>query len=128
VNVCLETIFFRKGKEITTIATSTSEENGGHISELLKCINETISLECMKGVDKMLRTVSTADTLQVSESVQIVKKKKVDSKDELKNFQNLENTSLIDNIHRFAQNHVVKIKLWDDFLSPRESRTFFGSK
>ncbi|XP_011505162.1 PREDICTED: uncharacterized protein LOC105367982 [Ceratosolen solmsi marchali] len=111
----------------TKAAASTSEENSVQILKFLKCNNETISVKCIKGIDNFLRTVSTVDKLQITDSIEIAKKNKANSGDELKPLHNVNNTSLIDTIHRFARNHVVKIKLWNDLLSPRDSRTFFGT-
>ncbi|XP_031786353.1 uncharacterized protein LOC103317765 isoform X1 [Nasonia vitripennis] len=111
----------------TTVATTTEEENSGKPSNKSKCDDSTISVKCIeKRIGSFLRTVSTVETLNVTDSVQIVKKKD-DSAGELKNVDNVNSTSLVDQIHRFAREHVVKIKLPRSMLAPRESRTFFGA-
>lgn len=108
------------------MATTTEEENSGQ--PLNMCDDSTISVKCIeKRIGSFLRTVSTVETLNVTDSVQIVKKKD-DSTGELRNVDNLNSTSLVDQIHRFAREHVVKIKLSRNMLAPRESRTFFGGK
>lgn len=123
-------IFISKNLEVTTMPTTAEEEKSGQHSKTIKCDEGTISVKCVeKKIKSYLRTVSTVDTLNVTDSVQIVKK--VDSevnKDELKNLDNVNNTSLVDEIHRYARDHVVKINLSKDLLPTTQSRTFFGGK
>ena len=113
---------------MTTVATSPEEELSNLHSKIPKCDDKTISVMCIENrIKSFFRTVSTVDTLNVTDSVQILKKNDSDGK--LKSLDSVnENTSLLDEINRFARNRVVKIKLSKDMFSPRESRTFFGGK
>ncbi|XP_058793656.1 uncharacterized protein LOC131665636 isoform X2 [Phymastichus coffea] len=114
--------------EVTTIPTTAEEEKSGQHLKTLKCNEGTISVKCVeKRIKSYLRTVSTVNTINVSDSVQIVKKLDSEVNGDLNNLDNVNHTSLVDEIHRYARNHVVKINLAKDLLPPTESRTFFGA-
>ena len=118
------------------MATSTEEEINAQptrrTTTTTRCQEAGVSVKCIeKRIEGLLRTVSTIDTLNITDSVQIVKKREIESADNANSSNNNTNnndTSLVDEIHRYARSHVMNIKLSRNFLAPKESRTFFGGK
>lgn len=102
----------------STEATTPEEE----VKKIPKCENGTISVKCIeRRLESFLRTISRMDTLNVTDTVQIVRKRD--------NFNSSVSESgestLIGRLQRFAQDHVVKVKLTKDLVAPRSSRMFF---
>ncbi|XP_023313927.1 uncharacterized protein LOC106649087 [Trichogramma pretiosum] len=94
------------------------EEKKKRSDEDAKCndSDKRFSVKCIKfKIESFVRTASAQDVYNVSESVQIVKKKEATAS----------SSSLLDALRRFANSHVLKIKLSDaNELAPR---MFFGS-
>ncbi|CAK9795214.1 hypothetical protein ANTPLA_LOCUS285 [Anthophora plagiata] len=79
-----------------------------------------------KDLSNLLDKLSRIDEYNVTESVQIVRNRDVVArKDEKGNEQPDE--SLLDRIHRYAREHVVKIHLSQDLVTGRKARTFFNA-
>lgn len=82
---------------------------------------DDLSVKCFrKDLEFFLDTAQTKNVLNVSDSLQIVKRKNFTA------FSTRE--SLFDKVHRFAKNYVMKINLNKNLIDLRQPRTFFGSK
>ncbi|CAB0030509.1 unnamed protein product [Trichogramma brassicae] len=131
--------------EATTAEQETMEEKKKRSDENAKCndSDKRFSVKCIKlKIESFVRTASAQDVYNVSESVQIVKKKEAkylnvyNNNTDSNNNNNSNNSSsvvsggaaasssLLDALRRFANSHVLKIKLSDaNELAPR---MFFG--
>lgn len=85
-----------------------------------KCQN-AITIDCLETkLSSFIDKMSTSKTLNVTDSIQIVKTETTTP--------TYPDESLLDKVHRFAKNHVMRIQLNQDMINPGESRTFFGGK
>ncbi|XP_008548233.1 uncharacterized protein LOC103571739 isoform X2 [Microplitis demolitor] len=81
---------------------------------------DDLSVKCFrKDLEFFLDTAQTKNVLNVSDSLQIVKRKNFTA------FSTRE--SLFDKVHRFAKNYVMKINLNKNLIDLRQPRTFFGT-
>ncbi|KAJ8684335.1 hypothetical protein QAD02_020127 [Eretmocerus hayati] len=110
-----------------TVATTLEEETSIRYSEPLKCETNPATVKCVeKRLKRFFRTVSTIDNLNVTDSVQIVKKNDNTVTDSASR-RNFESKSVLDEIQRFTRDHVIEIKMSNNLVSPRQARTFFGA-
>ncbi|TGZ33761.1 uncharacterized protein Osi24 isoform X1 [Temnothorax longispinosus] len=97
------------------------------LSNLTECRGK-LTVSCIrKDFLKFLDQLSRADTYNVTESVQIIRKPEpnVACNDREKNDDS--NLDLLDKVHRYARTHMMKIRLNKDLSLARKARTFFGS-
>ncbi|XP_012145795.2 protein Osi24 isoform X1 [Megachile rotundata] len=73
----------------------------------------------------LLDRLSGIEDYNVTDSVQIVRNRDVARTDEKGNVH--PDAGLIDKVHRYAREHVIKIRLSQDLVSGRKARTFFNA-
>ncbi|XP_053976506.1 uncharacterized protein LOC128875158 [Hylaeus volcanicus] len=79
-------------------------------------------------LSELLDRLSGIDTYNVTDSVQIVRNRDADfvaRRDEKGNHRT--DASLLDKVHRYAREHVVKIRLSRELIPSRKARTFFNA-
>ncbi|CAK9824542.1 hypothetical protein ANTRET_LOCUS2695 [Anthophora retusa] len=79
-----------------------------------------------KDLSNLFDRLSRIDEYNVTESVQIVRNRDVVARKDEKGNEQLDE-SLLDRIHRYAREHVVKIHLSQDLIAGRKARTFFNA-
>lgn len=87
-----------------------------------------ISMACLKeGLTEILENMDNYDAINLTESLQIVKIK--NATDPTRDFRlNLGKYDILEKVHRFAKNHVLRISMPNELVTYRQARTFFGGK
>ncbi|XP_017799095.1 PREDICTED: uncharacterized protein LOC108579961 [Habropoda laboriosa] len=110
-------------------ATRMENATASPMDSTVNCEEDETKSCVKKDLSDLLNRLSRIDEYNVTESVQIVRNRDVVArKDEKGNDQRpATESSLLDRIHRYAREHVVKIRLSQDLVAGRKARTFFNA-
>lgn len=112
--------------ESERLANSSSLEKKNQTKNSMECANGS-NMSCIQAnFEHFIDKISKLDEYNVTDLVQIVKSENAtnsaDGSGDKKEF------SLVEKVHRFARNHVLKIRVPTDLITSRKSRMFFGCK
>ncbi|XP_033207508.1 uncharacterized protein LOC117167042 isoform X2 [Belonocnema kinseyi] len=113
------------GIESERLANSSSLEEKNQTRNSVECANGS-NMSCIQAnFEHFIDNISKLDEYNVTDLVQIVKS---DNPTNIEDGSGDKNEfSLVEKVHRFARNHVLKIRVPTDLISSRKSRMFFGS-
>lgn len=94
-----------------------------------ECDGKLLTVPCIrKDLFNFLDHLSRVDTYNVTDSVQLIRNPEADvaCNDDRENDDSDPDSKLLDEVHRYARTHVMKIRLNKDLSLARKARTFFG--
>lgn len=111
--------------ESERLANSSTSEDKNRRKKSVNCEKDSRVSRFQKYIEDFIDDVSKVEQYNVTDLVQIVKSENVTRKEDV--FEQNKELSLMEKVHRFSRNHVLKIHLPKDLISSRKSRTFFGT-
>ena len=112
--------------ESERLANSSSLEQKNRTKNSADCANGS-KMSCIQdNFEHFIDKISKLDEYNVTDLVQIVKSDNVTNGEDVSGEK--KGLSLVEKVHRFARNHVLKIRVPTDLISSRKSRMFFGCK